>query len=96
MEQPASEEFSFPFSQEPDLQHDEMFSFRNDNQNTYNLKNRKDPLMDGIPPTLQPTPLDPRASKNLPPIRLLYRGKKNHNQVNVQTILKNPTWSTKK
>ena len=49
VEQPGSEEFLFPFSQEPDLQHDEMFAFQNDNQNTYNLRNRKDPLTDGIP-----------------------------------------------
>ena len=74
VEQPASEEFSFPFSQEPDLQHDEMFSFQNDNRNTYNLRNRKDPLRDGIPPGLQPSPLDPRASNNLPPVRLVYGG----------------------
>ena len=39
VEQLAAEEFSFPFCQEPDLQHDEMFSFQNENQNTYNLRN---------------------------------------------------------
>ena len=72
MEQPVSEELSFPFSQEPDLQHDEMFSFCNDNRNTCNLKNRKDPLKDGIPLALQPTPLDPRATNNLEPIRPTY------------------------
>ncbi len=44
VEQLASEEFSFPFSQELDLQHDEMLSFHNDNYNMYNLRNRKDPL----------------------------------------------------
>jgi hypothetical protein len=75
VEQPISEEFSFPFSQEQDLQHDEMFTFHNDNQNTYNLRNRKDPLMDGIPLALQPAPPDPRASNNLPPIRPMYGGK---------------------
>ena len=31
VEQPTGEEFSFPFSEEPNLQHDEMFAFRNDN-----------------------------------------------------------------
>ena len=74
VEQLESKEFSFPFSQEPNVQHDEMFSFRNDNQNTYNLRNRKDPLTDGIPPSLQPTPLDPRESNNPPPVRLVYGG----------------------
>ena len=34
VEQPTSEELSFPFSQEPSLQHDKMFSFCNDNWNT--------------------------------------------------------------
>ena len=77
VEQLVSEEFSFSFSQEPDLQHDEMFAFWNDNQNTYNLKNTKDPLMDRIPPALQPTSPDPKASNNLPPIRLVYGGQQN-------------------
>ena len=79
VEQLASEEFSFAFSQEPDFQQDEMFSFCNDNLNTYNLRNRKDPLTDGIPPALQPTPLDPRASNNPPPIRPEYGGQQNQN-----------------
>ena len=74
VEQLASEEFSFPFSQEPNFQHDEMFSFCNDNQNTYNLRNRKDPLMDRIPLGLQPTPPNPRASNNLPLVRPVYGG----------------------
>ena len=77
VEQPTREEFSFPFSQEPDLQHDKMFSFCNDNRNTYNLRSRKEPLKDGIPLALQPTPPDPRASNSLPPIRLVYRGQQN-------------------
>ena len=72
VEQPVGEEFSLPFSQELDLQHDKMFSFHNDNWNTYNLRSRKEPLTDGIPPTLQPTPPDLRASNNLPPIRPVY------------------------
>ena len=96
MEQPTAEEFSFPFSQELDLQHDEMFAFRNDNRNTYNLRNRKDPLTDGIPPSLQPTPPDPRASNNPPPIRLVYGGQQNQNQGNVPTILRNLGWSKEK
>lgn len=37
MEQQANKEFSFPFSQELDTQLEEMFSFWNDNQNTYKL-----------------------------------------------------------
>lgn len=63
-EKPVGEKFSFSFSQELDIQHDEMFAFRNDNRNTYNLRNRKEPLIDGIPPGLQPTPPDLRASNN--------------------------------
>ena len=77
IEQPKSEEFSFPFSQEPDLENDEMFSFCNDNPNIYNLRNRKDPFTNGIPLTLQPTPPNPRESNNLPPIRLVYGGQQN-------------------
>ena len=96
VEQPTSEEFSFPFGEEPNLQHDEMFAFRNGNRNTYNLKNRKDPLMDGIPPALQPTPPNSRENNNSPPIRPVYGGQQNQNQVNVPTILKNPTLSTEK
>ena len=96
VEQLESEEFAFPFCQVPDLQHDEMFSFRNDNRNTYNLKNWKDPLTDRIPLGLQPTPVDQRASNNMPPVRLIYGGQQNQNQVNVPTILKNPAWSTEK
>ena len=74
MEQPANEEFSFPFSQEPDIQHDEIFSFRNDNRNTYNLRSRKEPLTDGIPLGLQPTPPDLRVSNNPAPIKPPYGG----------------------
>ena len=74
MEQLENEEFSFPFSQELDLQHDEIFSFQNDNKNTFNLRNRKDPLIDGIPPGLQPTPPNPRASNNTPLVRPVYGG----------------------
>lgn len=96
VEQPTREEFSFPFSQELDLQHDEMFSFQNDNQNAYNLRNRNDPFIYGIPLGLQPNPPNPRASKNPPPVRLVYGGQQNQNQGNVPTILKNPSWSTKK
>ena len=53
-------------------------------------------MIDKIPPTLQPTPPDLRVSKNLVPIKPSYGGKHNQNQGNVPTILKNPTWSTKK
>ena len=66
------------------------------NQNTYNLRSRKEPLMDGIPLALQPNPPNPRASNNSTPIRPAYGGQQNHNQVNVPTILKNPAWSTEK
>ena len=53
-------------------------------------------MTDEIPPALQPTPPDPRASNNPPPVRPVYGGKQNQNQGNVPTILKNPAWSTKK
>ena len=46
-----------------------MLAFLNDNQNTYNLQSQKEPMKNGIPPALQPPPLDLRASKNLIPIR---------------------------
>ena len=94
MEQPIAKEFSFPFSQEPDLQHDEMFSFQNDNWNTYNLRNRKDPLKDGAPPSLQITPPNPRVSKNPPLVRPVYGGQQNQNQGNIPTIWKNPACYT--
>ena len=54
-----------------------MFSFRNDIQNTYNLRSRKEPMPDKIPLALQPTSPDPRASNNLVLIRPLYGGKQN-------------------
>ena len=74
VEPPASKEFSFQFSQEPNLQHDEMFSFHNDNQNTYNLRNKKESFTNGIPPALQPTPPDLRESNNPAPIMPPYGG----------------------
>ncbi len=92
VEQQENEEFSFPFSQEPDLRHDEMFAFQNDNRNTYNLRNKRD----GIPPGLQPTPPDPRASNNPPLVRPAQGGPQYQNQVNIPTILKNLSWSTEK
>lgn len=94
--QPTNEEFSFPFSQEPDIHHDEMFSFHNDNQNTYNIQNRKEPLTDGIPPRIQTTPPDLRVSNNLAPIRAPYGGQQNQNQAIVRIIMKNLAWSTAK
>ena len=73
-----------------------MFAFHNDNRNPYNLKNRKDPLTDGIPPGLQPTPPDPRANNNPLPIRPPPPGQQNQNQGNIPTILKNPAWYAEK
>ena len=95
-EQSTGDKFSFPFSQELDIQHKEVFFFYNDSWNTYILKSKKDSLTDGIPLALQPTPPNPRASNNPPPVRLPPTGQQNQNQGNVLTILKNPTWSTKK
>ena len=89
MEQPASEEFTFPFSQEFDPQREEMLVFQNDNWNTYNLHNQTEPMTDGIPPTLHPTPPNPRANKNLVPTRAPYVWKQIKNQGNAPTILKN-------
>lgn len=96
MEQLAGEEFSFPFSQELEIQHEKIFTFCNDNQNTFNLRSRKDPLIDGIPPTLQPALLDPRVSENPPLVRPPPARQKNQNQGNVPTILKNLAWSMEK
>lgn len=73
-----------------------MFAFCDDNQNIYNLRSRKDPLTDRIPPSLQPTPPNPRENNNLSPIKPPPTGQQNQNQVNVPTILENPAWSTKK
>ena len=53
-------------------------------------------MIDGIPPTLHPTPPNPKYNNNLVPTKAPYIGKKNQNQGNVPTILKNPIWTTKK
>lgn len=53
-------------------------------------------MTDGIPPALQPTPIDARETNNPIPIRAPYGGKQNQNQGNVPAILKNPAWSTEK
>ena len=52
--------------------------------------------MDGIPPSSQPTPPNPRDNNNSAPIRLTFGGQQNQNQVNVTIMLKNLAWSTKK
>lgn len=96
MEQPTSEEFTFPFSQELNPQSEEMLAFQNDNQNTYNLRNQREPMIDGIPPTLHPKPPNKRTNKNPVTTRAPYIGQKNQNQGNIPTILKNPIWATEK
>ena len=62
----------------------------------YNLRSRKEPLIDGIPPALQPTPPNLRASNSLVPVRPPYGGQQNQNQGNIPIILKNHAWSTEK
>ena len=74
VEQFPNEEFSFPFSQELDIQLEKMFTCHNDNQNTYNLRSRKEPKKNRIIWALQPTPPNLRASNNPIPIRLVYGG----------------------
>ena len=79
MEEQVNEEFTFPFSQESNPQLEEMISFWNDNRNTYNLWNQKEPITNGIPLMLQPMSLDRRTNRNLVHIRAPYVGQKNQN-----------------
>ena len=75
MEQPTSEEFTFPFSQESYPQPEEMLAFQNDNRNNYNLCNRMKHMTNGIPLALHPTPPNPRANNNPVPTKAPYVGK---------------------
>ena len=74
MEQPTSEEFTFPFSQESYPQPEEMLAFQNDNQNTCNLHNQREPMTNGIPLVFHPTPPNLRGNDNLIPTREPYIG----------------------
>lgn len=73
-----------------------MLAFHNDNHNTYNLRNQREPITDGIPLALHPKPPNLRANNNLVPTRAPYIGQQNQNQGNMPTILKNPIWATGK
>ena len=60
----ANKEFLLPFNHEVELEVVEIFSFRNNNRNTYDLCSLKEPLSDVIPLGSHPMPSDTSTSKN--------------------------------
>ena len=63
-ENSMNKEFMFPLNQEIELEVAQMFTYHNENRNTYNLCNQKEPLMDCIPPRSHPMPLDSSKRNN--------------------------------